>query len=66
MDTSGKDWGAHLGTLLAQDTWRGEELKRLSNWKEWKAVELALRSFRRELQGHHIQVRSDNSSWSHT
>ncbi|XP_077340446.1 uncharacterized protein LOC143984042 [Lithobates pipiens] len=61
-DASGKGWGAHLGSLLAQGTWEDDELTRSSNWKELRAVGLALRFFKKELQGHHIQVRSDNSS----
>lgn len=33
-----RGWGAHLGPLITQGAWKGEELQRSSNWKELRAV----------------------------
>ncbi|XP_040203676.1 uncharacterized protein LOC120935688 [Rana temporaria] len=59
---SGRGWGAHLGVLPAQGVWEVAELKHSSNWKELRAIGLALIFFQERLRGHHVQVRSDNAS----
>lgn len=61
-DASGTGWGAHLGPQLVQGSWKAEDSKRSSNWRELRAIALALRAFQQELQGQHVQVRLDNSS----
>ncbi|XP_040196517.1 uncharacterized protein LOC120929266 [Rana temporaria] len=61
-DASGRGWGAHLGVLPAQGVWEVAELKHSSNWKELRAIGLALIFFQERLRGHHVQVRSDNAS----
>ena len=61
-DASGTGWGAHLGSQITQGTWKEEERMRSSNWKELKAVGLALQSLQKDLKTHHLQVRSDNAS----
>lgn len=60
IDASGVGWGAHLGPHIT--VWKDEEMKRSSNWKELKAVFLALKHFEEQLKGHHLQIWSNNVS----
>ncbi|XP_077346335.1 uncharacterized protein LOC143989955 [Lithobates pipiens] len=61
-DASSWGWGAHLGTCFTQGSWAKEEALRSSNWRELKAIALALESFVQDLQSQHVQVLTDNAT----
>ena len=61
-DASLQGWGAHLLDLRTQGRWSDKEQRAHINYLELLAVHKALRSFERQLQGHHVQVTSDNTT----
>lgn len=54
--------GAHMGQDLAQGTWSQTEAEKSSNWRELKAVVLALGAFSPNLLGFHVQILLDNAT----
>lgn len=69
-DASGHAWGAWLSTpqerekpiLQTWGLWSREEKRRSSNWKEATASLLALQSFRDQVRGKAVLLRTDNTS----
>ena len=61
-DASSWGWGAHLEGQMAQGSWSREDSRRSSNWRELKAIFMALEAFSQVLQGQHVQVLSDNAT----
>ncbi|XP_078529567.1 uncharacterized protein LOC144807793 [Lissotriton helveticus] len=59
-DASLLGWGTTLGDSTTQGVWPRSVLSCSSNYKELKAVLLDLLAFSDLLQGHHVQVRTDN------
>ncbi|KAJ8009614.1 hypothetical protein DPEC_G00090730 [Dallia pectoralis] len=55
-------WGAIMSGRPAQGLWRGHQLSWHINWLEMLAVYQALKHFLPDLRGHHVLVRSDNTS----
>ncbi|KAJ8002107.1 hypothetical protein DPEC_G00176370 [Dallia pectoralis] len=61
-DASLTGWGAIMSGRPAQGLWRGHQLSWHINWLEMLAVYQALKHFLPDLRGHHVLVRSDNTS----
>ena len=61
-DASDTGWGAHLGEKVASGLWGESEAKQSINWRELRAVHLALVSFTEELTGSSVALFVDNST----
>ena len=59
-DASAWGWGAHLDSQTVQGTWSKAEARKSSNWRELKAIALALVSFHQNIRDQLVQVLSDN------
>jgi len=59
-DASSIGWGATCGTQEAQGLWNAEVSQKSSNYRELKAIFLALRSFLPKLRNKTVQVLTDN------
>jgi hypothetical protein len=60
-DASLAGWGAHTGSSHTGGRWGLAEQGAHINWLELKACWLALQSFVRDLEAHHVMVRLDNT-----
>nr|XP_056702553.1 UPF0606 protein KIAA1549 homolog [Euleptes europaea] len=61
-DASLEGWGATLSRHMTQGRWSPAEKKLHINLLEMRAVRLALLKFSSVLQGHHVLVRTDNTT----
>ena len=59
-DASSTGWGAHLQGETSMGFWNQRMSQEHSNYRELMAVMMALQSFKRRLQGHSVQLLSDN------
>lgn len=58
VDASDRGWGAHWRNKRISGLWSREEAQQPINWRELKAVELALQTFR-SLRQTSIRIRTD-------
>ena len=61
VDASGHSWGAVLQGRQAHGAWSASELPEHINWKELRAVRMALLSFLPLVQGRVVCIREDNT-----
>ena len=61
-DSSDTGWGAHLEDKRLSGQWSQEELTQHINWKELKAIHLALLQFQDQLSGLTVAILSDNTT----
>ncbi|XP_053114070.1 uncharacterized protein LOC128328270 [Hemicordylus capensis] len=61
-DASDRGWGAHCLNQSAQWLWNKEERSHNINWRELRAIHLALLAFQEIIQGTNIFVKTDNTT----
>ena len=61
-DASQTAYGGHMGTLTFQGVWNTQQLAKHINWKELKAIHLALLHWQEHIQYQSLMIHSDNMS----
>ena len=61
-DASHLGWGAHMGILRVRGLWGTAESHRHINWLELKTIHLALKAFRKQVEGRSVLIQTDNTT----